>query len=435
MKNPTGGPVTIQTCTAVLRTRWRLILGCTLAAGLATLVVTLAMTPTYQAEADVALVKSSVELAFDPRFKTASEKETPLSLLDHSARRKALTTIAGSPDLANAVIVTLGARLSDSERVPSKVVRAVRARSDGDLIRITARAGTAERAALLANTWAQEYAKRANSIYGDSPVTFSDVEAQAATAKRTYEEAEAGLVAYVGDNPTSQLHRAVQDKQQTLADSLTVSNKLERLLADARSLRGRLGGSGTPTGVGHELAKLILEANSFSTATNLPAQPPAGASNPSGPISLQFQIDQLKSDGTPAQQASELDALIGALAARRTLVRADDVQRLQQEVNRLQAQLEREGSKLRELTRARDLAWSTYTTLATKVAEIGVAAQARGNVVRLAVAAVAPEDPVEPRRVLYTALASLAGLVFGIAVAVSLVYANASGLKQDTPTV
>jgi capsular polysaccharide biosynthesis protein len=391
-----------------------LILGCALGAGLVVLVITFIVPPTYEAEAGVALVKTGVDLNFDPKFKTISELDATTGLIDQSARRKALATIASSPDVATEVIALLGGHVPDALREPANMVRAVNARSDGDLIRISVRAGSAEQAALIANTWAHVFVNRVNAIYGSGPLTSSELQAQADTYKKGYDQTETALVSYLASNPTSQLQRVLQEKQATLTDSLLVGNRLDRTLADAQALRERLAADPTDSGLGNELAKLVLEANSFSAATNLSTSTQPGSISP---ITLQFQIDSQQLNANPTQMLGDVDSLIKTLVARREQIRANDVTQLQQDVNQLLSQLEQEHAREQELTHARDLAWDTYTTLATKVAEVTVAEQSKGNIVQTAITAVNPQEPVEPRRALYTVLATIAGFVLGLALA------------------
>lgn len=416
--------MSVQGLIFIMQKRVRLIAACAVGLGLMALVGMYFVTPTYQAEADAAIVKSAVEVNFDPRFKTVSEANSTQLAIDQAARRKALATIAASDDLAMLVAPQLGAQWTDTERTPAELGRAITARSDGDLIRITAKANSAEKAAFLANAWTQAYIKRVNEIYTDTPLSLAEMQAQVEAAKQVYAQQEAALVAYLGNNPQNQLSRTLTEKQQVLNDSLATSNKLNRLLADAQSLRERLSSAETTAGVGDELAHLILEANGFSAATGLPPSIPSNDTNPTTPLQLQLQLDQLKLDTTPAQQLHELDALIAALSARRQRLVAEDSTQLLQDVNQLQAQLEQENSKKQQLTQARDLAWSTYATLSNKAAEIRVAQQAQGTVVRMASAALEPQDPVQPSWLLFGALATVAGLVLGIAFAVILEYVN-----------
>jgi len=110
-----------------------------------------------------------------------------------------------------------------------------------------------------------------------------------------------------------------------------------------------------------------------------------------------------------------LDTLISVLEARREEVGALIGEgSLQQEILKLQEQLERERARQRELTQARDLAWETYQTLARKEAEVQVATQVRDTEVRFAVPAVEPKYPVAPKKKLNVAIAGVLGLMVGV---------------------
>lgn len=122
---------------AILRKWYRLILLATLLAGATALVVGFATPPTYEVETAVATVKSGTQINFDTKIKTISEMDTA-QVADQAARRKSLTTIAKSPDVASGVIAKLGNRLTKDEQVLANLVGAVDAINDGDLIKIKA---------------------------------------------------------------------------------------------------------------------------------------------------------------------------------------------------------------------------------------------------------------------------------------------------------
>ena len=123
-----------------------------------------------------------------------------------------------------------------------------------------------------------------------------------------------------------------------------------------------------------------------------------------------------------------LENVIAYSTGDQTMTKAVD--QLQQEVNQLQAQLEQENAKKQDLTQARDLAWSTYTTLANKVAEVTVASQAKGSVVRLAVPAVPPDQPSAPKKTLNTLLAAVVGLLLAVGSVFLLEFFN-EGVKTE----
>lgn len=554
-----------------LRKWYRVIFLCAVVVGGLALGVSMLMPLTYQSEAAVAIVRSSVQVSFDPKIKSLSEQDITGNI-DAIARRKSLTTIAKSPDIASVVIAKIGDQLAEKQKDPNLLSASINAVNDGDLIRITAKASTPEKAELLVNTWAQEYVARVNSVYAENGLLLADVQSQTEASKKDYDGKEAALIAYLATNPNDKLVRQITEKQQILSalqsgkdtaiktvvdkelearsqiigqylstqannrliafvkeqegknkllssyldsviaarlavfnqqssakiqqlsDSYAIVTKLDRLVADATALRARLASGAAGAARGDELAGVLLEASAFSTWSSLP-------------VSLQIPLDQISVGASSTEQLTSLDALIATLNDRRKTVQtaidtqsndllnnpgyefldaqvfgqtavldavkkqypdlftigdlatltdklntdnplaqaADDktrallqldglekviaysstnepitkaVDQLQQDVNRLQSQLELESAKKQELVRARDLAWTTYATLANKIAEMGIAAQAQGSVVRLATPGVLPTVPASPK----TALSTLIGLVMGLLLGVGIAF-------------
>lgn len=550
--------------------RWRVaIVAGSLGAGLAALAWGFVQRPTYEAEAYVAIVKSGTQLNFDPKFRTISEADQQTQLTDQAARRKSLTTMAKNLDLAGAVLTKLRDRLQDAKLKPEALLRTVEAVNDGDLIKITAGAWSPEQAALIANTWAQEFERRVNSIYGDSPLSADEMQSQAEALKRDYDTREAALVAHLVECPIERLTRRIADKQQVisglqeakktavqtvlkngvesrseaiaafvgmqqqarllvlnkeqegkskllssyldavtqsrlavfnqqaaahtqkLTDLYAMQNKIDRLLADATALQARLSAGGAGASRGADLAAILLEASAFSTWSSLP-------------VRLQIPVEQLSaSNATPAERLRNLSTLITALENRRNTVQADIdrqstvlltnsgynaldagafgqdpltesvkqkypslfipgelskealgqnvenpldesvakevksilelqdfqgafaesaadstlgkiVDQMQREVTQLQSQLEQATAMKQDLIRARDLAFSSYSTLASKVTELNIASRTRGTVVRQAVPAVPPERPVAPRKARNAVLGSMLGLMIAV---------------------
>lgn len=107
------------------------------------------------------------------------------------------------------------------------------------------------------------------------------------------------------------------------------------------------------------------------------------------------------------------------------------INQLQQEVNQLNAELEEVSAYKQELTRARDLAYETYKSLARKVAEVDVAAQSKSTEVKFAVPAVPPRAPVAPRRMMNTLLASVVGLMLMVGLAFVVEYLDTTLKPED----
>lgn len=98
------------------------------------------------------------------------------------------------------------------------------------------------------------------------------------------------------------------------------------------------------------------------------------------------------------------------------------IEKLHDEVDALRADLEKEEAEQRELTRARDLAWDTYSTLADKATEVEIAADVGGSQVRFAAPAVPPLSPAGPKEKQSIALAAAVGLMIGVAGAFGVEY-------------
>ncbi|MBI5034140.1 MAG: polysaccharide biosynthesis tyrosine autokinase [Chloroflexi bacterium] len=669
-----------------LRKWHRLIIFSTLVVGVLALGFSFLSSSAYESEAVVAIVKSGVQLNFDPKFTTISEANSTV-YVDPTARRKSLVTIAASVDIANSVLGKIGDQLPPAENPTLLLMNSVKAINDGDLIRIKATAVTSQTAALVANTWADEFTNRANAVYGENSISPEDIRAQATTAKKDYDTKEAAIVTYLASNPTDKLTRQISETRQILGalqsgkdtavrtvvdkeiearaqiiaayltaqannrlvafnkeqeeknkllaafldqeinnrvtavntdygaklatfkayadniiktrviafeeeqqakaqlfDAYTAADtssqtaviskqveaklaqlsgyyeeqaKLKNLSTEAKSLRARVqsgGSSSRSSATANSLALILLQASAFTTGASLP-------------VSLQIPMDQLADlNATPDQQLRDLNLLIEILDSKQrendlqiaqlskalqnsdgyqflpitttassqlnqaikqnydAMLRVGDlakhsdtavfdselsdallqkynemfgvgdlarvamstpftstlstvikqkypelfqtgdlaklsndvstdnplalsaeekakalmqldgldkilqysstnepitkvVDQLHQQVNELQAQLESESAKKQELVRARDLAWSTYSTLSNKAAEMNVAAQAAGTVVRIATPAVAPKNPTGTGKSIKTLIGLMVGFLLGVGIA------------------
>ncbi len=98
---------------------------------------------------------------------------------------------------------------------------------------------------------------------------------------------------------------------------------------------------------------------------------------------------------------------------------------LEKETRILESKVEEERSKKKDLERARDLAFETFSTLARKEAEFRVAAELPGTEVRFASSATVPTLPSQKavtRKQLNLGLSSFMGFLFGVIFAFMLEY-------------
>jgi uncharacterized protein involved in exopolysaccharide biosynthesis len=398
----------------LVRHRWLLILLCgVLGAGAAYIWTSLQPTM-YVARADVALVRTGTIVSFDPKIRTVSDVDPNAQAFDVVARRRSLVVIGTSQDLANQVIQVLGARLPDTLREPGALVGRISVANDGDLITIQAVAENPELAAMIANAWARAYEARVNELFSASPVAQGGIQSQAAQAKLEYDASVAAVTAYLNDSPIEALAREQASLTGKLDAQVAVDNKLEQLEADVQALRVRLETSGTTVSPADELTQILIQTSAFNNGSD----------------TAPFRLD-LAQSAAPARTREELlgqlDALAKAIQQRRATLRPEQQQALYSRLNSVQAQLAEARQELKELEAARDLAWTTYQTLNSKIAEVRVSAGIENQWVRIASSAVAPRAPIASRALFGALIGGAVGLALGFVLALIWDFRRARG--------
>lgn len=451
----------------VLVKHGKLIILATVVAALAAALASLTTPPIYEARASVAIIKSGWEIVFSPEFRTLSEEEMAargMKAVDLGERRKALAGLVVNPAIAWRVIEELGSYLSQEEQNPSILLGMVDAEvggEKGDLIEIVVSSRDPEKAARIANAWGQAYEEHVNRLYSTSPTAPAAVGQQLEAARKEYEEREQALVAFMAENEIDELNvlieeklniiqahissrNAVFDEQvvqklETLAYYYDKQSLLQRLLREARMLREVVNTGGASSSTTNTLAVLLLKAEAFASSGGLPG-------------AMQLQLGAITDlDQGAGAQAADLEALIAVLESEQTELESSiqdlsqellknegygfldtespttaplsvAVEELHDEVDALRAELEKEEAQQRELTRARDLAWGSYSTLADKAVEVEIAAGVGGTQVRFAAPAVPPLSPTSPKKKQGIALAAVVGLMIGVGGAFGVEY-------------
>jgi uncharacterized protein involved in exopolysaccharide biosynthesis len=244
-----------------------------------------------------------------------------------------------------------------------------------------------------------------------------------------------------------------------LAEAYIESRQADQMLLDARNMRDQVQSGGSGAANSNTLALMLLKSQVFATnevAPNLIVQTAPASITPeemtadldslivtlenrSSELTNRIQtlssqllnlggstsdLNTTSSNPITTDQAQATLQSLSQLQGLGSVANLDvtstpmeqKIQQLESQVNQLQAQLAREQARELELTRARDLAWDTYKTLAAKKAELKVASQTQGTEVALAAAATIPQaDAVSGAK--NVALAALVGLMLGIGAA------------------
>jgi uncharacterized protein involved in exopolysaccharide biosynthesis len=235
----------------ILIKRWREILAITIAfvvlAAAAVVALRLLQAPLYEASSSVAIVRTQTEVNFDERFTTSSGQATAT---DVNSRRGALLGLVFNGAIAERVIAEMGDQLSETERDPAVLLRQIDAElsvpngrtTQSDLIVITASADNPQKAAVIANTWAQLYVQEVNRIYGQVPdEMMASVQGELDQAKTSYEAAQRNLEQFLAESPLNSLSRQAQETQQAisalqLANTEALSSYVDEILASYKRI-------------------------------------------------------------------------------------------------------------------------------------------------------------------------------------------------------
>jgi uncharacterized protein involved in exopolysaccharide biosynthesis len=469
-----------QYISALVKHRWLIVTTMMLAA-LAALAVSLINAPPpneplYEATAGVLIARIRTSVTFDPRFRTV-EDLPGVNYLEQDAHRTALVRLVKNGYVATKVAERIEKELGLTDWSPVRLLtvvsgEAVQAGGNetsqsasrpamSDLIEIKVRFTDPDQAAWIANAWAEAYVEHVNALYGIETESLNTIQNQLDDTYQAYKQTEQALLDFTADNQVSDLERRIAEKQALISELqanrqaaqlealkterlmleqyYATTRELELLLENAESLRSQILQSGASSATANELALMLLKAEAFAGAESLPAN-------------LQIQIN-LSGSETPdtASQIADMDALIQALEERIAETEAaiekqesllssgeyntqedsagfdEAIASLQEEERQLQVLLAQEQAREKELIRARDLAWDTYSTLEVKAAELRIAAEITDVEVRFASPAIASilindhnDTPSNLTR--NVGLAAAVGLIAGIGTAFFLEY-------------
>ncbi len=425
------GEIDLRRYVEVLICYWKWIVGATLVAAAAALVVSVLIPPTYEAMALVAITEPRYVMRFDPRFETVDSVQPPY---------RAYPELATSDSLLQDLLTRLNSS-SGSAASLQDMRGMVQARpgEDPSVIQLVARSRSPEEAAQVANAWADLFVARANAVYGgQSEEQAHFFEMQLERARTELEAAEEALVAFQASNQRAILEAQLASAQQDLQDYLGEQREIERAVRDAQALRTRVAAqpADAPVVPADDLAALLMQIQTFSIRTSRPVRASSfdteereeldGLSSiqlstfyqadlESEPV-VHMQVSDatlLSTERTAGELANFLDNLVAILEAKQEEVRARTAA-LEPRILDLQQQLQEAKVDEDSLVLARDVAQETYVTLARKLEEARIAAEDTSGKVQLASRAVIPESPAGPRKALNVAVAGALGLMLSV---------------------
>jgi|SRR5579859_2815935 len=393
---------------------WRLIVTLTLLGGLAAAGLSLALPNTYEAIALVSVTAGRTTLRLD-----SVNQDTNLPV-------HAYPELAMSGDVIAAAFAKAQPLLPAGVNTAAKFAGQLTAESASDptLLRLRVRDSDPQRAAQIANLWAEVFAAQASRLYGQDQANLGVYQQQLADAKTKLDGAESDLADFQSSNQVGILAAQLDSQRAALTDYLNRQHQLQLLNQDTVDLLNRLSGlpATGPASTADDLALIAIASRIYafqSSPTN------TVQSQVAVPIQLQISASQPLAGPTVADQKAMADNLRATIAARATDA-LGQVQSIEPQILALQGQVAQAQLKQAQLARAANLAQNQYTQLATQVQQANIAIQDASGSIQIASRAPVPTVTIGPRRTLNTEVGTALGLALGLVVALVIEFAGST---------
>jgi len=387
---------------AIFQTLWkarRVILIVTLAAAVAAFVVSFWILPrTYQATAYMFVGQPVVEFS-------KSATDSGLTISPTLPDLKAVVKLATAPELLESVLkdAAVAASIGEEEITISDMAGMLTAIDVGkDQLSLQVTDTDPQRAALLANTWAEKVAEVVNAAYGLGAVAQT-LDSQVLQSQQDYEQAQAALEEAVSKSQVNALSAQLGSKNSDLGSVLGSIVRTQKVLDDLQFFEQGLSGipGETPLSLGDGLALTTLRQRSLTVASE----------------SFIVQIDSASFAGFSVSKALEAATQMRAGLQDQLTRLQSDQSRLEQEIPQLGRDLENANAQLTQFALKRDQSQGLYTDLLQIQQQVATVLAQSSKVASVSVGAVPPEEKSSPKTVMNTALAGMLGLMlsaFGV---------------------
>jgi uncharacterized protein involved in exopolysaccharide biosynthesis len=255
----------------------------------------------------------------------------------------------------------------------------------------------ASAAALITNTWADLFVKRANFVFGNQGEdALAFFETQLKTAEIKLETAEMSFIDFQSTNRQITLRNELDVLSQTQVNYQHDLREIRAILEEARFLQGQLSINGDNLTPADAVAGLILQ----SKALNIDS----GGNSSSETLQLQLTADTLST--TLDGQAALLGNLEQLLLTKKETLE-EELVLIDQDMLERQTALQKIFATRTRLETDRDVAAETYDSLSRKVEESRISSQETASQVQLASKAAAPLEPAGISPLIQSILAAM----------------------------
>ena len=385
---------------AILLTLWKgkwWIIGATLLLAVAVYAYSkLALPKQYEATALVIITRPSLIANLDSSIQTTSQLPDSKSLADLAMVDDLLLAVYQAPVVAEAAEVDDITLSGLRGRLAASLVGT-------NQIRLVATDTDPQRAALLANTWAEQLTLRLNTLFGTDSASVDDLQAQASQARLDWDSAEQSLLESLSQSQLDSLEVRLQQARDSLKVTLNAIDTLDQLISNAQIMQTRLQeqNASQPLTLQDALSLVSLHQQAVGQLQG-----------------FQFVISadtaMLGADYTVTDARADLQTLVAALQTQRQefVTRAETTTIT---VTTLATDLENANYQLTQLTVQRDLSLQAYQALSSQAVEVQITLSQNDQVAKIAGLALPPEEPSGPRSAINGVIAGALGFLVSTA--------------------
>jgi 5'-deoxynucleotidase YfbR-like HD superfamily hydrolase len=246
-----------------------------------------------------------------------------------------------------------------------------------------------------------------------------NIDEEIKNARQKYNDAVTKYNQFVNNNRILELSTKIDQLTQMYNYYKNRITEIEKYLWQTKSLKEQIEHGGV-TSVGEfadMLAVLKFKSSIFAGSSELP-------------LKLEVaQVGTQKVDKTNISEVvKEIDGIISILEKRKKEFEEElQTKKYEEQIRQLQADLEKENVRQKELVKNRDLLWETLVSLERKKEELVIRNGVKEEITKVAYLSVLPEYPESGKRKIIVLISCCLGILFGILLAaVKEVYVKAT---------
>lgn len=254
-----------------------------------------------------------------------------------------------------------------------------------------------ERAAEIANIWAEKAAARLNLLFGSDDDSLRKLEDQTKAARQKWNDSENALIEYLPTSQADTLMVNITQARETLKLIIIKLENIDLLLSDLNALQYRL------------VTKNADDALALEEILSLISLQQQAVGQFQG-LQIQITSPDIQTGGYTVRQArTNVETLIESLQEQRVELLSNK-QTKEVEITELGTQLEEAQYNIEQLTVQRDLDLKAYEALSSHMEELRITLSQNDKSVKVAGLALPPVNPSGPRALFVAAAAGVIGL-------------------------